>query len=298
MTQEELYNLSDEELEQALKEQEVKEEVQEVEEPLEVEQSLEGIPEEEDAHTSPKTYKIKANGMEFDFTLDELISTASKGMDYTKKMQAIKPYRTTINTIKEHGISDEDLNLLIDIKKGNKQALSALVKNSGADIYDLDDESEYIPNNYKKSEAEVALQEAVGEISQDDAFSETKEVLNSLDNKSLEFIYSDSRNLLGLHSDIKDGTYQKVMPRAMKLAMMDGYQKPVIEYYLSAGNDYFKEANEKALREEQKKQNTTKAKQQASLPKSRVDTKVKDYLNDDDMDEAYEKWYQSVISKY
>ena len=41
-------------------------------------------------------YTIKANGKEYDMSIDELKQMASKGMDYVKKTTALKLYRTMI----------------------------------------------------------------------------------------------------------------------------------------------------------------------------------------------------------
>ena len=71
--------------------------------------------------------QIDVNGSKVSVTLDELVNGFQKGFNYTKKMQEISPYRTTVNAMQEHGWSHEDVNLLIEAKSGNKQAIATLI---------------------------------------------------------------------------------------------------------------------------------------------------------------------------
>ena len=144
MTEDELYNLTDEELQKEVFRIRQEENTQEQSTPTEEDSEPTGVPDVEpessevpdttedpnvpptDESTpeskgeevqAPTTYKIKANGLEYDFTIDEMQMLASKGMDYTKKMQVIAPYRKTIDAIQENGITQDDINLFIVIKK-------------------------------------------------------------------------------------------------------------------------------------------------------------------------------------
>ena len=62
-------------------------------------------------------HKFKANGREYEFTEDEVREQFPKifgqAMDYTKKMQALKPWRKTIDAIEGAQLSHDDVNLMI-----------------------------------------------------------------------------------------------------------------------------------------------------------------------------------------
>ena len=181
-------------------------------------------------------YKIKANGKEYDMTLDELKQTASKGMDYLRKTTALKPYRTMIAAMEQNKVSPEDINLLIDLKKGNKEAIAKLIKDNEVDVYDLPEANNYTPQEYRTSESEYEIREVVNQLSQDaDIFSRTSQVYSNMDETSKQVINSNPQMLAGLQQDIKSGLFDKVMPIAEKKAVVDGFSKPFLEYYLSDG---------------------------------------------------------------
>lgn len=329
MTEDELYNLSDEELQKEvfrIRQEESQEQVADtdpdvdVTEEVEQEQTEQNTQEtEEDPNvppvdedttesngeeiSAPTTYKIKANGLEYDFTLNEMQMLASKGMDYTKKMQTIAPYRKTIDAIQENGITQDDINLFIDIKKGNKEALATLVKNMNIDVYDLPtEEIQYTPTQYGKDESMLVLQDTISRLRQDPEFEKTHQAFLSMDETSKLAFVNNPSNLEGLHEDIKNGVYDVVMPKAMKAAVLDGYRRPVLDYYLSEGQNYYKNLNESLKAEEQakaaKQEQISQAKAAASLPQQRMDKKtVTDYL-DEENDEEYYKWLKSVRAKY
>ena len=87
------------------------------------------------------TKPIKAAGREITIkNPEDIIRMVQMGADYTRKMQDLKPDRATIRMLKENGISKEDLEQLIDIKKGNKVALAKWLKEYDVDTYSVEDD--------------------------------------------------------------------------------------------------------------------------------------------------------------
>lgn len=343
MTEDELYSLSDEELEKAYRDslkqeeentnddfQEEKEEVEnenneeiitENEEPNEegVEQTSEPIKEEEVADTEEEpttpndalveeptnnevTYKIKANGQEFDFTLDELKMLAPKAMDYTKKTQALAPYRRTIQAMEENGISPKDINLLIDMKKGNKEAFASFMKEQNIDAFDLPDESHnYVPNEYGKDPSIEQRDMVLKEIAEDrENLDRVKGALDNLDPESKSFLFENPNLLKGLHIDVKNGMYDKLMPQAIKYSALDGNTKPILEYYKMASIGYANAMQQAQAREEaiknEKLVKTAKAKKEATLPTTSGKVGAKQILNYADIDDDdYNRWYKNKV---
>ena len=252
----------------------------------------------ESVATTPDTlYKIKANGKEFEMTLDELKQTASKGMDYLKKTTALKPYRTMIAAMEENKVSPEDINLLIDLKKGNKEAIAKLIKENEVDVYDLPEANDYKPQEYRQSETALDMKEVLNTISKDTEFSRTSEIYAAFDDQTKAFLNEDPSRIAGLHNDIKTGVFDKVLPLAEKKAMIDGYNAPFLQYYLQAGQEILN-ANNRPIQTEQKQYvppENRANKIAAGLPSSRADKKsVIDYLDEEISDEDYKEWYSRL----
>ena len=230
-------------------------------------------------------------------TLDELKQTASKGMDYLKKTTALKPYRTMIAAMEENKVSPEDINLLIDLKKGNKEAIAKLIKENEVDVYDLPEANDYRPKEYRQSEQELEINEMIGRISKDTEFSRTSEIYKNFDSQSQRVINENPQMFEGLHNDIKTGVFDKVFPLAEKKAMIDGYNAPFLQYYLQAGQEILN-ANNRPIQTEQKQYvppENRANKIAAGLPSSRADKKsVIDYLDEEISDEDYKEWYSRL----
>ena len=368
MTEEEMYRLSDEELEKMFYdakaegqspdvgdedlEQPVEasddngtEEIElddEAEEPAEVEESdeiaeaeeepTEAEEEEEIAEVQEvQKVKFKANGKEYEFTEDEIKAQFPKifgqAMDYTKKTQAIKPWRKTIDAIEQARLSHDDVNLMIDVLRGDKDAIAAVIKRTGIDALELDTEnSKYVPKDYGRDENALAIKDVIDEISADKEYEVTHKVLSKdWDDNSFREMTKDPELIKQLHIDVKTGMFDKVQPIAEKMKVFDRGRQSDLDYYRMAAVEYFKEqedvqrrmdaveqqrlareaklatqAEVEKVREAQVKREKTVEKteqRKAAAPtKSNAGTKkVVDYL--DDSDEAYEEWYKQMEAK-
>ena len=274
----------------------------------------------------PQTYKVKANGTEFEFSVDELTQLAPKAMDYTRKMQEIAPWRKTISALKDNELSHNDVNLMIDALSGDKDAVATLIKKSGVDALELDTEQEvkYTPKEYGRSEQELAIEDVVGAISKDPEYKITQHVVDSQwDAKSRSTLANKPEYIEGLHADIKSGVFDQVSPMAMKIKVLDGGRKSDIDYYIEAGRQYYadkqvteaaqaqqaqesKAVEEKLLAEKeavdgvkqrQEKQKVVRSsakKRKAAAPTKKAAGKkdVVDYL--DESEEAFDDWYKKL----
>lgn len=281
---------------------------------------------------APKKYKYKANGQEFEFTEDEVKEQFGKifgqAMNYTQKMQELKPWRTQISALKENNISHDKVNLMIDVLKGDKNAIAQILKETGVDPLELDIEnSKYAPKEYGRSEKELEIEDVLGSISRDPEYQITQNVVTKQwDAVSRERMAENPQLLSGLHVDVKSGVFDKVMPMAMKMKVLDGGRKSDIDYYVAAGQQYYAgleaEYQQEQIRAQQEaaakiaseqkakaaqiaardvKQATIKKeadKRKAAAPTtSRAGKKdIVDYL--DDSDESYEQWYKNLQAKY
>ncbi len=273
--------------------------------------------------------KVKANGQDYEFTLDEMKSQFgsifAKAQDYTKKTQALKEYRKTIDIVQNAGLSDNDLNLFADVLKGDKDAIAAVLKRTGVDALDLDTENvNYAPKNYGRNDTELAIKDIVDDISADKEYVITHNILEKQwDSKSREKFIEDPNMIKGLHIDVKSGLYDKLNPIMQKLKIYDGATRSDLDYYFMAHKQFIdsqRDASSKAEKAElarvenqakvaeAEKVSTVKAKmaqqtatkeasvkRKAAAPtKKAVGTSKINYLNDDPSDDEVEEWFKNI----
>lgn len=249
--------------------------------------------------------KIKANGMDFEFTIEELEKLAPKALDYTKKMQEIAPWRKTISALKESGLGESDVNMMIDVLKGDKHAIEEVLRRTKVDPLALDSESKnaYVPNDYGKDDSALAIEEVVSRISSDVEYATTVKVVDDVwDSKSRAAMKENPSLIQGLHEEIKMGRYSVVAPIAEKMKLMDDGKLSDLEYYQIAVNDYIEKTQsvpQKEVPYVDPKQAEIKSK--AAVRKAASPTKstsgkrdVIDYL--DDNDEDYDEWYKKTVN--
>lgn len=300
------------------------------------EQSKDKSEEEDDSkYDSYTKHNVKSDSVDYQLTLDELKVLASKGLNFTKKTQAIAPWRKHISALEEAGVSKEELDIFIDMKKGDKGAAARLLKQAGIDALEMEEEDDanYKPKFHGKTDAQIKLDEAIDHIRSDQEYNITQHVVaDQWDEKSREVMIDNPSMIAELHEDIKSGVYNNVLPEANKLKAMDGGKKSDLEYYLMAGDEYYKELDKKAAydkyieketakreqeklekdkaeKETQKKEvakvkskkskqkavkNASGARKAAATTKSSAGTKgVVDYL-DEISDEDFDDWYKKL----
>jgi hypothetical protein len=286
--------------------------------------------EDEDEEEQPaQTYKFRANGKDYEFSSDEIVDQFPKifgqAMDYTKKMQTIKPWRKTIDAIEEAELSHDDVNLMIDVLKGDKGAITEVLKRTGTDTLELDTEadSKYVAKDYGRDDSALAIKDIVEDISQDVEYATTHNILSKeWDDRSWNTMAQNPEMIRLLHTDVKSGMYSTLQPLAEKLKVYDGGKKSDLDYYKEAAQQHFNQVAEQDAYEERqaarqaereakeaeraklaevkaKSEQRTATKQASAKRKAAAPTKVAsasrdviDYL--DDSDEAFDEWYQRL----
>ena len=195
---------------------------------------------DEDAPAEVKGYRnLVVDGEEVPIhDIEELYTMASAGGRVTQKFQELAEHRRTISAMQEAGLTADDINLLIEAQKGNKDAIASIVKKSGVDPMDIDEEDGegYVAPQYGKSDTEQAILDIQTEISRDPEYDRTANIIDEVwDSESRNQIIEDPNIIRGLHNDVKSGLYDRVAPEAKKLSIADGMRRPQIEYYLQAG---------------------------------------------------------------
>lgn len=129
---------------------------------------------------------FKANGKEMSVKdVDEAMQLMKMGANYVKKMTVMKPHLNTVKLLQRNDLLDEDkLNTLIDISKGNTDAIASYLQTLNIDPADLigkkQEADSYKPNEYKIDEAEEAVVDVLETIKSDSPSEYTSLVSNVL----------------------------------------------------------------------------------------------------------------------
>ena len=274
--------------------------------------------------------KTRANGIDYTFSNKEKLEMFDKifpqAADYTKKMQAIKPFRKRVDYMEQVNMTDSEFNFLMDLSKGDKAAITELIKRTGVDALELDTENNnYVAKNYGRDDIELDIKEVVSVIKDDKEYTTTYNVLNSQwdDTSRAEFL-KDPKKIRQLHEDVKSGFFDVINPIAQKLKVYDGNAKSDLDYYVIAADQYFanldrqqataarqaeadktkREAEQARINEVKNRQVQQKTivkesnKRKAAAPSGKKSgtTKVTNYL--DDLEENYDDWKAKLDASY
>lgn len=111
------------------------------------------------------TTPFKADGKDFSIrTPEDAIRLMQQGVNYSRRMQEIKPMKQLNRMLQDHGLDKtEQLNFLIDLSKGDKAAITQLLKSHKIDPMDLDTEKDsgYQANNYQGTSQDHDFRDAL-----------------------------------------------------------------------------------------------------------------------------------------
>lgn len=201
-----------------VKDVETKEEQKEVKEPKE---SKEDKPAEQvDSIDYKAAYDaifkpFKANGKEITpRNTEDVIKLMQMGANYTKKMQTLAPVKRAYESLNKADIKEEDLSFLIDIHKGDIEAIKQLLQRHKIDPMELDLES----NSYKASNKNIATDEEIefSDVLRDinSSLPKIKEIMDTKwDSASKQKLVSNPNLLKALHEEIELGRFDEVQAR-------------------------------------------------------------------------------------
>lgn len=202
---------------------------------------------------------FKANGKEISpKTVEDVVSLMQMGANYTKKMQLLSPYKKAVETLSKHNITDEDLSYLIDIKKGDKEAIKALLKESNIDLMDLDlDDVKYTKNkNNIATDSEVQFHDMLRDIHE--SLPQINDIMDNVwDEQSKKILLSDPKALRGLHEEIQMGRFNTIQEMVEREKTFGRYKDvPDIQLYSMIALEMSKQqqSQEAVQREKEQKQ--------------------------------------------
>ena len=147
--------------------------------------------------------------------VDDALNLMKMGVDYTKKMQGLKPNMRLMKMLQNNELLDEEkLTYLIDLNNKNPEAVQKFMKESGIDPLDIDTEKDidYTPSNYSVSDKEVELDSVLDEIRETPKFQDTIDIIsNKLDERSKQVLIDTPSLISTINEQVHNGIYTQVM---------------------------------------------------------------------------------------
>jgi len=217
-----------------------------------VDETDEGTSEDEfeddsEADEEPLAFQpLRADGKEYPIeSMQELYTLASKGINAERKWQDSAEGRKVSATLKSKGLSSDDINLLVELKAGNPDAIASLLKSAKIDPLDIDVDAldgDYKPKDHSVGDFEMQLDDVVARVKTQPRYEESVNVImERWDGQSKDAFYKNPQILELLNVDMQVGAdgssmYDKVSPIAEKMKALDtGVKKSDLEYYQMAG---------------------------------------------------------------
>lgn len=194
------------------------------------------------------TAPFKANGKEIKVeTPEDAIQLMQMGANYAKKMTALKPNLKIMKMLENNGLLTEDkLSFLIDLDKKNPEAIARLLKDSGIDPLELgnnDKADEYKPSSYKVDDAEIDLDNVLGELRESAHYNKTIDIVsNRWDDASKAQAAKQPQLIKVMHDHVEAGVYD-IVAAAVEQERLFGRLQGLsdLEAYRQVGDRLYKE---------------------------------------------------------
>lgn len=162
------------------------------------------------------TAPFKADGKDFSVrSVDDAIRLMQQGVNYSRRMQELKPMKNLHRVLQDHGLTDMNkISFLIDVSKGDKTAITKLLKDNNLDPMDLDisADSGYQAKSYSGNPQDNAFRDALeNTISTPDGQALVGDIHKSWDDSSKARL-RENPGILGNLMDMKQsGVYDKIV---------------------------------------------------------------------------------------
>lgn len=187
---------------------------------------------------------FKANGKTMEVkSPEEAIQLMQMGANYTRKMQELQPHRKTLMMLENNGLMDPaKLSYLIDLEKGNPEAIKKLLKDSKFDVLsvNLDEESTYQQGNHAVSDDEVNFKTTVRELNSNATGTETLNVINQTwDQASKEVLWTNPDVMVHIHQQRESGVYARITSEVERRRTLGQIQPgvPFLQAYKLVGDE-------------------------------------------------------------
>lgn len=187
-----------------------------------------------------KVFKpFRANGKEITpRSADDVVQLMQMGANYNKKMAGLKPNLKLVKMLENNDLLDENkLSYLIDLSKKNPDAVKKLIKDSGIDPLEIDNEkeSEYKPGTYTVDDRQLELDAVLDEIQDTPSYKKTLSLVSTKwDRQSKDAVAKQPQLLKALNDQMEVGIYDRIAAeieqermfgRLTGLSDLEAYQK-------------------------------------------------------------------------
>jgi hypothetical protein len=185
------------------------------------------------------TAPFKANGRDITVkSVDDAIQLMQMGANYNKKMAGLKPSLKLVKMLEGAGLMDESqLGFLIDLHKGDTNAINKLILDRKMDPLDLSaaKASEYKPGNHTVDDQSMELDEVLADIKGSEHYARTLDVVANQWDKSSKSEVAENPQVIRLINDhISVGIFdivaaeiesERTFGRLKGLSDLQAYQK-------------------------------------------------------------------------
>ena len=186
---------------------------------------------------------FKANGREI--TLkdpSEAIKLMQMGANYTRKMQELAPQRKLLTMLGNNSLLDESkLSFLIDLDKGDPEAIKKFIKDKGIDPLDIDTLSEpnYREGSHRVDDAEMNFRAQVEELrSQPSGMETITDINENWDQASKDILWDHPEIMTIIHGQRENGIYAKIVAEVDRQKTLGTIpaETPFLQAYKTAGD--------------------------------------------------------------
>lgn len=146
---------------------------------------------------------FKANGKMIELqSPEEAIQLMQMGANYTRKMQDLQSTKKFVMMLENNGLLDENkLSFLIDLEKGDTEAVKKFLKDRKIDPIDVDvsTDSQYKGGQHRVTDQEVAFHSAIDELTSAEGGRETIQSLNQWDQASKAELVNRPQIMKAIH---------------------------------------------------------------------------------------------------
>jgi hypothetical protein len=258
----------------------------------EVDDSQEGNPEDELTQEEEDLLEkylrenpLEAKSKSARFIIDnrqKLQESINKSLDYHKKTMELAQWRDQIGVIQSGELTKDDLILMAEAKRGNKEAIARMAQMANVDTFELDEDAaeNYAPQREYMNAEQMEIQEVAQELLADEVVSPVMQEFSvDMPTDFKEQLSSSPQVLRAFAQDIRDGYAQKIYPQALANQAM--YGGNFLEHYQKVGMDLFGQGqNQKPATPAQRPiSDRERALRQKAAPPKRA-AKQKSFLSD------------------
>jgi hypothetical protein len=190
-----------------------------------------------------KENPLEAKSKSARFMIDsraKMQESANKALDYHKKTMELARWRDDIAILQSGEITKDDLILMAEAKRGNKDAIAKMAQLNNVDVFELDEEAaeNYAPQREYATGPQLEMQELAQELLADEVVAPAMESFsNDMPDDFREALSTNSAVLKGFAQDIRSGAAKEIYPHAVAAQAMHGGS--FIQHYQQIGMKMF-----------------------------------------------------------